>query len=72
MTDSEYRTKRFDVYGACYIYSTFYHDGQFSRGYRLGCCIERKDYRPGLSIQRGECESEEMEEFLNTLIERRY
>lgn len=42
---------KFDVYEACYAYAVDYHQGQWSRAYRLLCNLERKGFRAGLTLQ---------------------
>ena len=51
--------RRFDLYGALYRFCVLYHSGQWSRGYRLLCLLERVGYRPSRSLQAGRFESEE-------------
>lgn len=59
LTDDQ-KNYRCDLYGALYLLCTRWHSGQWSRGYRLLCRMERAGYRPGLSIREGNgFESEE-------------
>jgi hypothetical protein len=52
-------SERFDLYGALYLFLTQYHSGQWSRGYRLLCRLQRR-YKPGLTVQSGRFETPEM------------
>ena len=50
---------RFDLYGALYMLCSRWHSGQWSRGYRILSRLSIAGYRPGLSVQSGEFETEE-------------
>lgn len=64
-------SRRLDLYGALYILCSSYHTGQASRGYRiLSRLSSQADYRPGLSVQRGDFESEEQRDIYLTLAAR--
>ena len=49
---------RFDICGAYWLFYSRYHEGQDSYGYRKLSQLVRMNYNPGLSLQRGEFESE--------------
>jgi hypothetical protein len=68
-TPSRIGADRFDLYGALYIFVMQHHSGQWSRGYRILCRLGGADYRPGLSVQRGEFESETQKEIYDYLVE---
>ena len=51
----------FDLYGALWLFCSQFHSGQNSRGYRILSRLVRKGYQPGLSLQRGEFESDAQE-----------
>jgi hypothetical protein len=74
MTSQEHLEKKFDIFEACYAYSMENHTGQFSRAYRLGCSIGRKDFTAGLSLQRNGYESltDAGKDFYNHLLNRDY
>ena len=42
---------KLDIYTACYLYSLWHHNGQWSRSYRLGCIVQKKGFHPGLSVE---------------------
>ena len=75
MTTQEYSEKRMSVYMACYCYSYYYHGGQNTRAYRLGCTIRKQGFNPGpYGVSETELrETDAMaEELLDRLIARNY
>jgi len=47
LSKQEKSERMMEVYEACYYYSVLYHQGQFSRAYRLGYTVERH-YKPSI------------------------
>ena len=47
------KCRRFDLYGALWLFCTRYHSGQWSRGSRILSRLTRAGYRPGLTIRDG-------------------
>jgi len=67
-----YVEKRFSVYLACHLYAYYFHDGQFSRSYILGCNVERKGLRPGALGMIEDNLDPEARILYNRLVERSY
>lgn len=71
MTD-EQLNYRFDLYGALWILCSHWHSGQWSRGYRILSRLSIKGYKPGLSIQNNEFETEQQKDIYHRFFKLRY
>lgn len=58
MSHDEIANEKFDKYGALWLLCSRYHSGQWSRGYRILSRLVKAQYRPGLSLQQNQFESE--------------
>lgn len=71
LSDEDY-VRRFDLYGALWMFCNRYHSGQGSRGYRILSRLSLADYSPGLSVQSGRFESEEQRDIYRDLLRHRH
>jgi len=68
--DDDTLERRFDLFGALWLFCSRYHGGQSSRGYRILSRLSTAGYSPGLGLQRGEFESEDQAWIYNHLVNR--
>ena len=62
------KCRRFDLYGALWLFCTRYHSGRWSRGYRILSRLALLGYRPGLTIREGHgFENEEQRDIYRAL-----
>ena len=54
---------RFDRYGALYMLCTRWHNGRWSRGYRILSRLIGRGYHPGNGLQAGRFETDQQREY---------
>ena len=60
--------RRFDLYGALYVFCADYHSGQDSRGYRILSKLDHAQCRPSPFLSSSSFESDEQAEIYADLV----